>query len=371
MLRTLLALGLSIALASSLPTGAQAQTSTYHGLFDVEGRRAELQTAELSAMRASCLAIETNAEWPRMAVVTALSATQGYGTDRSGNDFSWAVMVLSGRSLAGDDTATQDLKSLLLNWARNGGFREVEVVHDAYYSLKRVMLPVSVAYAILKPSLDGAEDAELRGWIDPLVRKVDHVFGGDVDINNHRDLADSALMVWGGIIDDQALIQKGIERYKETLSHARADGSIPLETRRGARALWYMRQTLTSLTVMAEVARGRGIDLYHTQGTSIWPVFGFLINGLQNPILVNAYAAQNYIPGPEIDYRVTDFGFLDARSNGRHYLASLEAIVGRTQPSFVQDRLIEIFKTHALDERPLIDEFVGGNATCFWGQVWP
>jgi poly(beta-D-mannuronate) lyase len=366
MLRTFLTVGVLL----SLTTSVIAQSSGYSGLFDVEGRRLALQTAELAPIRNSCLSIERDPQWPEMEVVTALSATQGYGTDRSGNDFSWAVMVLSGRSLGGDDQATQDLKTLLLNWARNGAFRDVEVIHDAYYALKRVMLPVSIAYAILKPSLSASEDAELVQWIDPLVRKVDHRFEGDVDINNHRDLADSTLMVWGGITSDRTLIEQGIARYKETVAHARSDGSIPLETRRGSRSLWYMRQTLTSLTVMAEVARGQDIDLYQGGDASIWPIFGFLVNGLRNPILVNSYAAQNYIPGPQVDYRITDFGFLDARSNGRHYLASLEAIVGRTQSSFAQDRVAHLFKTHALDERPLIDEFVGGNATCFWGRVW-
>jgi poly(beta-D-mannuronate) lyase len=264
------------------------------------------------------------------------------------------------------------LKSILLRWARADAFGKTSETHDTYYALKRIMLPVAVAYSILRPSLTAEEDRSLAAWIDPLIRRVDKLFDGDVDFNNHRDLADSVLMVWGAISGDDRLYQKGIDRYAQVLSSARIDGSLPLETRRGSRALWYMRQTLTSMVVMAEVAKGRSTDLYTLadRDVSVWTLFSFLFGGIDNPVLVDAYAAQNYIPGPQPDYRKQDLGFLDRRSNGRHYLANLEAIA-RPQPGdFDSRRIASAFLEYAADERPLIDEYVGGNATCFWGTKW-
>ncbi|HEY4203188.1 MAG TPA: alginate lyase family protein [Devosiaceae bacterium] len=355
-------------LAAFAPQVASA-SQNYGGLFDVEARRAALQTPALASMKAACLAIAIDPKWKKIPVIAGLDETEGYGTDRTANDFNWAVMVLAGRSLAGDTAATEELKQFLLDWSSQHAFEKTQVVHDAYYSLKRVMLPTAVAYSILRPALSKAEDTQIRDWIDPLVRDVDQLFDGEVDLNNHRDLADSVLMVWGGIIGDDTLYQKGYQRFLEMLSVARPDGSLPLETRRGARALWYTRQALSSMVVMAEVARGHGDDLYSQQhgNVSFWTIFSFLLNGLSNPVLVDAYAAQNYIPGPVDDYRHLDFGFLERRSNGRNYLASMEALAIQPPTSFALQRIDQMFDTYALGQRPLIDEFVGGNATCFWG----
>lgn len=363
------------------PGAGAAQQARWNGLFDVAARSAELKTPKFAEFRRFCLAIPVDTGWPTLQPVAGLSATEGYGSDRSAEDFSWAVMVLSGRSLAGDARATAMLRDLMRKWAASGAFNDTQTVHDAYYSLKRQLLPLTVAYAILLPSLDAADADLLRGWLDPLVRRVDRLFDGEVDRNNHRILADSVLAAWGAIIDDRQLLDKGIARYAATLDDARADGTLPLEARRGARALWYQRQTLSSLTVIAEAARGRGLNLYESasaEGRGFAALAGGLLNGLSAPLTVVAYSAENYIPGPENDYLKPDLGFLTRRGHGRHYMAWLEAVVNRADvnPADMDGadedlstaRLRGLFERRIARERPLVDEFIGGNATCFWGR---
>ena len=146
----------------------------------------------------------------------------------------------------------------------------------------------------------------VASWIDRLVRKVDHRFNGDVDHNNHRTLADSVIALWGSVSGDDELYAIGRRGFDATLAQAKEDGSLPLETRRGSRALWYMRQTLGSLTLIAEVAAGRGEDLYaadlrQESGKAKAPltrVSGYFANVVAEPDLVLPYAAENYIPGP-------------------------------------------------------------------------
>jgi len=346
-----------------------ARAADYAGLFDVELRRSELQRSDHAQIRQACLAIEIDREWAELEPIPGLSSTSGYGSDRRANEFNWAVMVLAGRALAGDGEAELMLKNLFLEWADAKAFSETEVSHDSYYALKRVVLPAVVAFSILEPRVDAEESAKIAAWLDPLVRRVDRTFDGDVDHNNHRYLADSVLTVWGAIAGDDDLYAKGLERLKAALEEARRDGSLPLEVRRGSRALWYTRQALASFAVIAETARGRGEDLYalSVDNRSYWTLFGFLLNGLAVDLLVHSYAAENYIPGPEIDYRKQDRGFLDTRSNGRHYLAFTEAIVTRSADLPSAERIRAFVDREAVAERPLIDEFAGGNATCFWG----
>ena len=357
------------------PVQAAAPGPLYSGLFDVQSRKDLLASKAGETLRKSCMAIAADPKWASMTAIDGFKPTAGYGTDRAGAEFAWAMMVLSGRALAGDVKSSAMLQKILAQWASANAFHDTELAHDAYYALKRALLPTIVAFAIVRDDLPGDQVRSIQTWLDPLVRRVDHLFDGEVDLNNHRYLADSVLMLWGGVVGDDALYAKGRDRYLTILSEARDDGSLPLETRRGARSLWYMRQSLTSMVVMAEVARGRGENLYDTESSdseepqkSIWTIFSYWLNGIHDPALVNAYAAENYIPGPEFDYLKQDHGFLEKRSNGRHYLAFLEALQTLPSDRLTIERANQLLHEDALSERPLIDEFIGGNATCFWGK---
>jgi poly(beta-D-mannuronate) lyase len=361
-----LLLGLLAGLACAGPASAESWT----GLLDVPARAAALKSAEMAPIRKACLAVPAEAGWRRLKPIAALQPTEGYGSDNSAEDFSWAVMVLSGRSLGGDAEARRSLTKLLLAWAEAGAFEETPEAYDPYYALKRQLLPLAVAFQILQPSLTEDEAATLRDWIDPLVRRIDARFDGDVDLNNHRTLADSVLAVWGSVVGDEALAEKGVERFRDTLAETRFDGTLPLEARRGSRALWYQRQTLASLTVIAEAARGRGIDLYAEASpngeASFATLLSALLNGLDAPLLATVYSSENHIPGPGKDYLKPDLGFMETRGHGRHYMAFAEAASqGGAELAF--GRLDALLGRRLAAERPLIDEFVGGNATCFWG----
>jgi len=358
---------LLLSVLSAGPSHAQSRPA---GLFDVEQRRIALTQPALANIRAACLAVPRDAAWNALKPIAGLKATEGYGTDGNANDYAWAVMVLTGRALAGDTASETALRDLFLGWSRANAFAQTEVESDAYYALKRVLLPTVVGYSVIQRALDDEQKRIIGGWIDSLVRKVDYSFDGSVDRNNHRYLTDSVLMAWGAVTGDDALYAKGVERYRAILSDARADGSLPLETRRGARALWYMRQSLSSMTVMAETAATRGADLYSQNegGATFDRILSYMLNGIAEPYVALAYASENYIPGDESDFRKPDLGFLVKRSQGRHYMAWTEAVIARDRAGLATRRLKALFAKSLKNDRPLIDEFAGGNATCFWGR---
>ena len=45
-----------------------------------------------------------------------------------------------------------------------GAFRDTEEVNDAYYALKRTLLPLTVAYTIVAPDLEPARAKALADW---------------------------------------------------------------------------------------------------------------------------------------------------------------------------------------------------------------
>jgi poly(beta-D-mannuronate) lyase len=171
-------------------------------------------------------------------------------------------------------------------------------------------------------------------------------------------------------MSDETLYDKGYRGYRAILAGARPDGSLVLETRRGARALWYMRQSLASLTVMAEVAATRGTDLYALrEGEANFDrLLSYLLNGIAEPEVVMAYASENDSPGAEADFRRQDISFMAKRSQGRHYMAWAEPVVARDRAGLATKRLKTLLTRSFRSDRPLIDELAGGNATCFWGR---
>ncbi|HEY9212779.1 MAG TPA: alginate lyase family protein [Ancylobacter sp.] len=359
-----IALVTAFALALAGPAGAAT------GLFDLSARKAALQGLDYDGVRQSCLAIAADPAWLDLEPVAALTPTEGYGSDQRAEAFGWAVMVLGGRALAGDAESTAALKALLLRWADASALRATPPSHDGYFALKRALLPTVVNYAIIRDGLSPTERTKIDAWLDPLVRAVDRRFDGDVDDNNHRILADSVQSVWGSVIGDAKLYAKGPERFRATLTAARDDGGLPLEIRRGARALWYQRLALSGLTVIAETAATHGDDLYaaKVEGRGYDRLLGYFVSALRAPILVQASAAANYIPGPQADYLNQDFSFLKRRPHGRHYMAFSEAIAPRETAEFAHQRLAALIVAGPAGERPMIDDFAGGNATCFWGR---
>ena len=342
-----------------------------NGLFDINARKIQLAKPAYAAARQACMAVGMkNAEGAAPEPIAGFSSTEAYGSDKRAHPFVWKVMILSGRVMTNDATSATELIALLDTWASARALEKTEVSHDAYYALKRTMLPTIVAYNIVQDKMEVEQKKRVKAWLNRLVRRTDKKFNGVVDRNNHRYLADSVLMVWGNIISDNALYNKGKSRFMTALKDARADGTLPLETRRGARANWYMRHAATSLTVMAEAARMRGDNLYaaNVNGNTLDTINAAMMNGINAPASILSYASENYIPGPSDDYIAQDDGILNNRGNGRHYLAYLEAYVKYSRDEFTRARAIALLNRHAANERPLIDEYLGGNGTCFYWE---
>jgi poly(beta-D-mannuronate) lyase len=177
-------------------------------------------------------------------------------------------------------------------------------------------------------------------------------------------------MAWGALTGDDRAFQEGIDAYRRALADMRPDGSLPLETRRGARALWYQRHALASLVTIAEMAAVQGQDLYglEVDGRTIHTAVRFLLDAVDDPRRVWRYAAANERPGPEGDPRRQDLGFLARRGHGRHYMAWAEMYLARFPDRPESRRLLALLARADPSFRPMIDDYSGGDATCFFAR---
>ncbi len=350
---------------------SSSQAANKIALFDVSARKAELQKPEFAQIRELCMAKDTKQPQDKIfKPVEGLKETDGYGTDRSLTDFTWFLMIHSGRTLAGDTKSYELIKQSLITWSAANALYKTQEVHDAYYALKRGLLPIIISYTIIKDDLSSHERKQIETWLTHLVKKIDHLFGGDVDHNNHRYLADSVLALWGDIIGNKALYKKGRERFEIALKQMHTDGSLPLETRRGSRALWYTRQAIADLTLIAEVYHNNNDDLFgmNINDRSLPLLMNYFISSVQNPLVNLEYSSENYIPGPSNYFPDQDMGMLQTRGGKRHYMAFAHIYTKRYPDNFSAIRLQNLMDKTGYQELPLIDDFMGGNTTCFWGQ---
>ncbi len=351
-----------------LPTAGVAKTTG--ALFDVAERRANLALPAFEPVRSACLTIEVDEAFD-MRPIKGLKKTRGYGTDQSAEDFSWVLMTLAGRTLAGDDASEEHLAELLHKWASADAFAYTDKSSDGLFSLKRVLLPTIVAYSIVREGMRETERRVVSHWIDELTTSVDQLLDGDSDHNNHRYLADAVLTAWGAMRGSDHLLARGRDRLRNALLvQMRSDGSLPLEARRGSRAIWYHRQSLASLTVIVAALNLAGDPpLDDPALAQAWDrSLTFFLDTIEDPERVFHYAAENYRPGPGSDYTKQDLSFLDRRGHDRHYMAWTE-LASKFRPySEPGRRLASLVAQEIAEERPLIDEFAGGAATCFWNS---
>jgi poly(beta-D-mannuronate) lyase len=346
-------------------------------LFDRTARAAVLAALAEDRRRAWCG--PGRDRWRSHKAATRLrtpSADEDERTDERAEPFAWTIMNAAALAFGLDDAAAREaLIGNLRRWAKGEALTKLQDHHEnTYYSLERTLLPTIVAFSLIRDHPDYAAEERKRAerWLNRLVRlrgvKRPDERGPVSSMNNHRYLSDSVAMAWGALRGNDELFRQGVESYLLALGQMRADGSLPLETGRGARALWYQRQALASLVTIAEMAAAQGYDLYglEIEGRGLHDAARFLAEAIEDQQRVWPYAGATPRPGDFQNYKVQDRTFLATRGHGRHYMAWLEAYRARFPERAEAQRLWHQVNQYDTAPRPMIDDFSGGNATCFF-----
>ncbi|HET6469646.1 MAG TPA: alginate lyase family protein [Geminicoccaceae bacterium] len=350
-------------------------------LFSRDERRAELAAAG-EAMREALCTTEVK-KWRSHTALTTVEAPDEYGTDLRAEPFALTVMWAAAHGYgAGDAAAQAALVGLLDRWAKGKALTRFDArVESNYYTINRTLLPTIVAWGLVRdePGLDKKRRKRIEDWLARVVRlrgeqRAERDERAASARNNHLYLDASVSMAWGALQGDEALFRQGIEAYRRALADMRPDGSLPLETERGARALWYQRHAIASLVVIAEMAAVQGYDLYGLdvgEGRSLHRALRFLLDAVADQRLVWPYAEANVNPGPSRNYFTQDLGFLTRRGHGRHYMAWAEPYLRRFPERPEARDLLALLDRAQPDFRPMVDEYSGGNTSCFFARAAP
>ncbi len=338
-----------------------------------EERRRQLAALPVARRLALCGAAD--ARWRVVGPPTTVSRGRKQRLER----FSWQVMRAAAAAFGADDRrARRHLVRLLDRWARGRALTRwrgdpVRVAYD----VDRLLLPTIVAWWLVRdhPDVDAEVGARVDDWLDGLVaRSVAFRAGLPADRrvarNNHALLGASVAAAWGALTGEPELLRRALAVYRATLVTMRDDGSLPLETARGARALWYQRHALSSLVVIDTIAAVQGIDAGAglPPGRDLHRAVRFLLDAIADPRRVLDYALANVRPGPSRNPYVQDLSFLRRRPTGRHYMAWAEIYLARFPMRAESRRLAATLAAHGPAVRPMIDEYGGGHLTCFFAD---
>jgi poly(beta-D-mannuronate) lyase len=317
-------------------------------------------------------------KWPSYRARTTVRAVDGYGGDEKTEPFAWMVMQAAADAFGtGDRAAEEALIAQLRRWARGRALTKLEREDPAsWYVVERTLLPTIVAWGLIgrdNPRIAPETRELIEAWLAGLVERIHtHRIRLDADDisarNNHAYLAASVLMAWGSLTGREELVETAAAVYRQAISDMRPDGSLPLETMRGPRALWYQRHAIASLVTMAQMAEVQGINLwdYRVETRDIHTAVRFLLDAIETPRLVWPYAQQNVNPGPLQNWMVQDLGFMKRRGHGRHYMAWAEIYMARFADREEAKRLAAALATFEPEFRPMIDEYSGGHTTCYF-----
>lgn len=160
---------------------------------------------------------------------------------------------------------------------------------QAFYVQTWMTAGSALAYLKVRSAASPGERAKIRQWLGKLgnavvgfQERLAAVHSEDSRNNIHAWAALAATAAGLGSRSPD-LFRWGIQAGREELGQVDGDGYLPLELKRGRRALHYHIFTAAPLVVLAELARSNGIDLYDQSHGALRRLAQRVLLGIEDP----------------------------------------------------------------------------------------
>lgn len=181
--------------------------------------------------------------------------------------------------------------SWLRGWAQGGAYLGKINSKQAEAQRKWDLAGTSLAYVKLRAWATPADRALIERWLTKWADATRAAFDDrGVKRNNHWYWLGLAQMGVAIGTDDAQRWQSARAIFEDGLRDIAADGTLPLELAREARALHYHVFATEPLVVMAEVAAARGEDWYALQNGALHRLVKITAQGLADPAVFDKLA---------------------------------------------------------------------------------
>ena len=269
-----------------------------------------------------------SSELNKIEPILKVKAPIGYGLD---DRYDYALSRFTNFTFpcsGGNIEACEHVKNTILNWAKaNAAKRTGPSDHEGRHWNDTLTVnlyvasPMLAAYSFAKQiiSIPQEEDRIIKNWFKKIVKKNQHLlYGKTYDYggasgtpkraHNHALSSAVAHMQLGILIDNDKEFKKAFRNYESAIKHQRKDGSLPIEVRRGGRAMFYEGRAMNALAVIAIIAEHQGYNIWELdfKGKNYHNLVKFFLDFSENNQIVFKYAKENRFPGPAKNYKVQD-----------------------------------------------------------------
>ena len=268
--------------------------------------------------------------------ILKVEAPSGYGLDDRFDNALSKFEDFSFPCSGGNIEACKNVKGVILEWAKANaaqrtGPSDGEGRHwnDTLTVNLYIASPMMAAYSFAKQviKVTEAEDKIIKDWFKRIVKRNEHLMyeysnyksgsganGTPKRAHNHALSSAMSHMQLGILLSDKKLFRKAFKNFEAAIKYQRKDGSMPIETRRGGRAMFYQARAMNALAVIAMLAENQGYNIwnYEYKKKNYHNIVKFFIDFTENNEIVFKYAKSMKHPGPAKNYKKQD---LSSRSS--------------------------------------------------------
>lgn len=176
-------------------------------------------------------------------------------------------------------------------WAAAGALLGEMRSKQAEYERKWDTAGLALAYLKVRDRATAAQRAVIEPWLKALAAESRRFFDEPGHKrNNHWYWLGLGLGAVALATDDAPLWSTAHAIYRDALADIAADGTLPHELSRGARALHYHDFALMPLVVLAELAAARGEDWYGEQAGALHRLADVVFAGIADPAAMERMA---------------------------------------------------------------------------------
>jgi poly(beta-D-mannuronate) lyase len=192
--------------------------------------------------------------------------------------------------------------------AKDGVFTGEMSSNQAYYVQGWVIGAIAIGYLKVRDSglILPDQEREILPWIVSVAQQTVNYYDtkrqkstGDSE-NNHLYWAGVEVSAAGIAANSRKMFDWGMDTYRVGIAQVRPDGSLPLEMRRGQRALHYHLFAAAPLVYLAEFGEDNGLNLYASDNYALKKLAELSTRGLiDNSFFVKATGIRQDAPkGP-------------------------------------------------------------------------
>jgi poly(beta-D-mannuronate) lyase len=179
----------------------------------------------------------------------------------------------------------------LFRWAEKDALLGKAETASAHISRAWLLASASIAYTKFDGALrkqDPKKAERIESWLHDLAIAVKHHYTDDdtrniSTKNNHLYWAAWAVTATGVALQTDHFFDWGLRRFSVAMDDATEEGFLPLELRRGPRALEYHVYALGPLVMLAETAARNGLNYYNANDGRIHRIVETTLTGLSDP----------------------------------------------------------------------------------------